>query len=60
MLGRLATAPGDVLVALGAREAANLPRAGGLQAIPHDRAGRYRVYTVSALRHGLLERAVDR
>ncbi len=60
VLGRLATAPGDVLVALGAREAANLPRAGGLQAIPHDRAGRYRVYTVSALRHGLLERAVDR
>jgi hypothetical protein len=60
MLGRLATAPGDVLVALGAREAARLPRAGRLQAIPHDRAGRYRVYTVSALRHGLLEDAVDR
>ena len=54
VLGRLATAPGSVLVAIDEREAERLARRGRLGAIEHDRAGRYRVYTVSALRDGLL------
>jgi len=56
VLGRLASAPADVVVAAGEQEARRLDRSAGEASVPHDRAGRFRVYRVGTLREHLLGR----
>lgn len=55
LLGRLPTAPPDVLVALADRDLPRFERGLNLAGVPFDQAGRHRVYTADALRDRALK-----